>query len=274
MFIFSFIFDIMFLEVRQIMNKKKKRATAIAIFLFMLVALEVVYIFNELYTESAITNEPKITDAIKFKEEYESLNGNKTSNGSTIRSLLIDEDNPMIYATEDDIVKMIDNKETFIVYFGFASCPWCRSVLTSLLDSAKENNIDKIYYVDVLNIRDKYELNDKNKAVRTVEGTKGYMELLDRLGDVLDDYSPLTYKTKKNKTKEVEIGEKRIYAPNVITVKNGKAMSNESAIIADLVDPYMELTDEMKCEMKEKFKCLFDTLKSEEVVCEIDTQKC
>ncbi|MCH5167077.1 MAG: hypothetical protein J1F35_04205 [Erysipelotrichales bacterium] len=256
------------------MNKKRKLATAIAIFLFMIVALEVVYIFSELYSENEVPTDPVITDAVKFKEEYESLNGTKNANDRTIRSITIDEDNPFIYATEDDIVKMIDNKETFVVYFGFTACPWCRSILESLITSAKENNITKIYYVNVLDIRDKYELNDKNKAIRTVEGTEGYYALLDRLGSVLDDYSPLTYKTSKNKTKEVKIGEKRIYAPNIVTVKNGEAVSMETAIVDSLVDPYMELTNEMTCEMKEIFKCLFDTLNDDVEVCEIDAQKC
>jgi len=256
------------------MNKKRKTATAIAVVLFMLVALEIVYIFSELYTESDIPDNQTVTDSIKFKEEYEALNGTKNSNGQQIRSILIDEDNPLIYAEAKDIVSMIENKESFIVYFGFANCPWCRSVIPSLITSAKENNVTKIYYVDVLSIRDKYELNDKNKAVRTTEGTEDYYKLLSLLDPVLDEYTPLTYKDKKNKIKKVKINEKRIYAPNVIAVKNGEAKLNESGIIDALDDAYMELTDEMKCEMKERFRCLFDVLKEDNQVCEIDSQKC
>lgn len=256
------------------MNKKRRRATAIAIFLFMLVALEVVYIFSELYNENEVPSDPVVTDAMKFKEEYESINGVTSTSGQTIRTISVGDHNPFIYSTAEDIVKRIENKETFVVYFGFSSCPWCRSVLESLIASAKENNISKIYYVDVLSIRDTYELNDKNKAVRTVEGTEGYYKLLELLDDVLDDYEPLTYKNSKKKTVKVKIGEKRIYAPNIITVKNGEAMSMESGIIDSLKNPFMELDDGMICEIKEKFKCLFDTLKEEVYVCEVDSQKC
>lgn len=256
------------------MNKKRTVATAIAVVLFMLVALEIVYIFSELYTENDINSEPTITDSIKFKEEYEALNGTSDANGTQIRSILIDEDNPIIYANESDILSMMDNKESFVVYFGFTSCPWCRSILTSLISAAKENGITKIYYVDVLNIRDKYELNDKNKAVKTVEGSEGYAKLLEALNPVLDDYSPLTYKDKKNKTKKVKINEKRIYAPNVVTIKNGTPVALETGIIDTLTDSHMEITDDMKCEIKERFRCLFDTLKEESIVCEIDTGKC
>ncbi len=98
------------------MNKKRKRATVIAVILFMLVALEIVYIFSELYIENDINNGSTITDSIKFKEEYEALNGMKDANNLQIRSILIDEDNPLIYAKALDIVSMIENKETFIVY--------------------------------------------------------------------------------------------------------------------------------------------------------------
>ncbi len=256
------------------MNKKRKAATAIAVVLFMLVALEIVYIFSELYTENDINSVPTITDAIKFKEEYEALNGVSNANGVQNRSILIDEDNPLIYANENDILSMIENKESFVVYFGFSACPWCRSVIPSLISAAKENGITKIYYVDVLNIRDKYELNEDNKAVRTVEGTEGYYKLLQAMDSILDDYAPLTYKTKKNKTKKVKINEKRIYAPNIIAVKNGNPVALEDGIIDELTDSHMDLTDEMKCEIKERFKCLFESLKEDNIVCDIDTGKC
>lgn len=256
------------------MNKKRKTATAIAVVLFMLVALEIVYIFSELYAENDINNEPTITDSIKFKEEYEALNGVSNSNGVQNRSILIDEDNPIIYANENDILSMMENKESFVVYFGFSACPWCRSVIPSLINAAKESQVTKIYYVNVLDIRDKYELDDKNKAVRTIEGTEGYYKLLDALDSVLDDYAPLTYKTKKNKTKKVKIDEKRIYAPSVVAIKNGKPVALEDGIIDALTDSHMDLTDEMKCEIKTRFKCLFDSLKQDNLVCDIDTGKC
>ena len=175
----------------------KKRAIAFVLVLFLFVAFAIIYIFSELYSESEVP-EVVITDAIKFKEEYEKVNGD-TQGDKTVRELIINKKNPFIYATADDIVKKIDNKETFVVYFGFALCPWCRSVLPSLIDSAAENSIDTIYYVDVLNIRDKYELDENNKAVKTVEGSEGYYKLLEKLDSILEDYSPLTYQTKKGK---------------------------------------------------------------------------
>lgn len=251
----------------------KKRALAIVICLFLLVAFCIVYIFSELYTESEIPT-PSNKDALKFKEEYESLNGTSAGKDQVIRSLSISEDNPFVYKTADDIVEMIDNKETFVVYFGFSTCPWCRSVLESLIESAKINKVDTIYYVDVKNIRDKYELDKNHKAVRTVEGSEGYYKLLDRLDSVLENYSPLVYTTKKNKIKEVKISEKRIYAPNVIVVKDGKPLMMEEGISSKQESAYMDLTDEIKKDSIYKFNCLFELLISEDYTCSCEDQKC
>lgn len=247
----------------------KKRAVVFVVVLFLFVALGIVYIFSELYTESEAPEE-KVTDAMKFKSEYESVNG-ETQGDYKIRELSISKKNPFIYKTAEELVELIEDKKTFVVYFGFADCPWCRSVLPSLIESAKENNIDTIYYVDVKNIRDKYELDEKNKAVRTVEGTDAYYRLLELLDPVLSEYAPLTYTTKKNKTKKVTIEEKRIYAPNIVVVKNGNALQLETGTPETLTDPYMELTDGINNEIKCLFDCLFETMTEDDNVCSADT---
>ena len=81
----------------------------------------------------------------KFREDYETLNGEKTPDGNnTYREINIDYNNPMTYSSFKEVLDKINNKDTFIVYVGFSACPWCRSVLPYVLESAKENKIDKI----------------------------------------------------------------------------------------------------------------------------------
>lgn len=252
---------------------KKKRTVVFVICLFLLVTLGIVYIFSELYAEHDIPI-TTVTDAYKFKNEYESVNNNDLDNGKKVRALSIADNNPFVYKTPEELVKMIEDKKTFAVYFGFNTCPWCRSVVTSLIDSALEKDVKKVYYVDVKDIRDVYELNDKNEAVRTKEGTDAYYRLLELLNPVLSDYTSLKYETKKGKTKEVKINEKRIYAPNVVIVKNGEAVSMESGIVEELVDPYMELDDGIKCKIKEVFNCMFDKLTTDSNTCSIDEKSC
>lgn len=201
-------------------------------------------------------------DSIKFKEEYESKNGEKTKSGKENRKVSIPKDNPFIYSTAEEISEKIDNKETFIVYFGFSTCPWCRSVIEELIKCAKDYNTEKIYYVDILDIRDTKEINNDGKIETTKKGTKGYNELLTKMNNVLEDYT-----LKNENDEEVAIEEKRIYAPNLVAVVDGEATKMETGISDKLTDPYMELTDEIKKDTYNKFKCIFECLEKEESMC-------
>ena len=82
------------------------------------------------------------SDAIRFKNDYESLNGvENEDNGKEFRSINILEDNPMVYKEAGDIIDMINNKESFVVYFGFTRCPWCRSIVSTLIEVANDYNV-------------------------------------------------------------------------------------------------------------------------------------
>lgn len=214
--------------------------------IFVVIALVLLLII----TGCNFEKDEKISDALRFKEEYESINGNKIEGSDKhVRSISIPKDNPFVYADSSDILTMMDNNETFIVYFGFNSCPWCRSVLPTLLEVAEDLDLEKIYYVDVKDMRDTLAVNEKGKVYTVKEGTEGYIGLLSRLDNVLEDYT-LTYKGK-----EIKTGEKRIYAPNVVSVVNGEAKELETGIGENLTDPYMELTDKIETEIYNKFNC-------------------
>ena len=167
----------------------------------------------------------------------------------------ISKDNPIIYKTADEISDMIDNKETFVVYFGFPSCPWCRSMLETLFKVAEDNKISKIYYVNVLDIRDVKELDENNEVKTTKKGTNGYNKLLERLSDLLDDYELATDDDNK-----ISTGEKRIYAPNVVAIVNGKPTKLVEGISEKQTDPYQELTEKMKDDMYNQLECVIKCL--------------
>lgn len=198
-------------------------------------------------TDKTLTAKQK--EALKFKEEYESLNG-KSNNNRKYRKVTISEDNPMRYKSATDIVKMIEDKKTFIVYFGFDSCPWCRSVIPTLLEVAKDLEIDTIYYVDVKEIRDILKLGEDGEIITEKKGDESYYKLLELLDPVLEEYT-LT----DEDGKEIDTKEKRIYAPSVVSVVDGKAVELETGISDDQTDGYMKLTEKMKKDTYNKFKC-------------------
>lgn len=198
-------------------------------------------------------------DALKFKEEYEKINGDKTSySDNKYRTLKIDKNNPYVYSNAKEILEKINNKETFYVYFGSSYCPWCRSVIEKSIESAQKNNIKKIYYVDIWNgfhneiLRDTYKLNDKNEAEKEKDGTKEYYKLLEKFDNLLEDYTLTT-----DDGEEVKVGEKRIFAPDFIYVENGVAKRITSATSENQKDADAKLTKEILKDEEKSFDNFF-----------------
>lgn len=195
------------------------------------------------------------TESDKFKKDYESLNGKSSSYGE-YRELNI-EQNPFVFSNSDEIIKMIENKESFYVYFGDKACPWCRSVIEKAINVSKKYSISKIYYINIWDddhneiLRDKYELKD-GKAVKVNDGDKNYSKLLEYFNEFLDDY---TLTDEENNV--INVGEKRIFAPTFIYVENGKAVRETTGISKKLTSPFDELTEEILKDEEKLFNDFF-----------------
>ncbi len=189
-------------------------------------------------------NNQDITDAVKFKNEYESFNGLE-NDYFVYRDLSINESNPFVYTTAEEVVQKLENNETFIVYFGDPECPWCRSVIEEAISSASENSIKKLYYVRIWNgfhneiLRDVYDLKDGKATIKS-KGTDAYYKLLNYFDDLLEDY---TLTDDNNKT--IKVNEKRIFAPSFIFIQNGKATSLIQGISEKQKSYNSELTEEI-----------------------------
>ena len=204
------------------------------------------------------------TDGIKFKEEYEKLNGKKNDQGKKYREITIDSKNKMVYKTTEEVLNLIDKKKSFVLYFGFDTCPWCRSVVPTLASISKELN-QEVYYIDVKDIRDTFELDDDNKPKLVKKGSKDYSKLLEKLEPVLEDYT-LT----DSDNNEIKVGEKRIYAPNIISVINGEAKELTTGISDKQTEGYMKLTKEMEKETYNKIKKVLKKKKDKNSTCDLD----
>ena len=220
-----------------------------------------------LLTLSLLKMPGKITnkDAIKFKEEYENLNGKTNENSKKkYRTVKIDSKNKIVYSNAKEVLKMMEEKKSFVVYFGFDSCPWCRSVVENVSKISKEQDED-IYYVDVKEIRDVYELDDENKPELTKEGDKNYLKLIKKLDSVLKEYTLTT-----DDDNEVKVGEKRIYAPNIVSIIDGSAKELTTGLSDKQTDGYMNLTDEMKQESYKKIKKIVQEVVNHNNTCDLD----
>ena len=192
-------------------------------------------------------------DAKKFKEEYESLNDKENSSGRKYLTINVKEANPVVYKTDAEIAELFD-KGTGLVYFGFKSCPWCRSMIETLISSAEDNNLDTVYYVDIGNIKSIFKV-ENNKLQKTKEGTEAYYKILEALDDYLSDYK-LTDNGKEYDTKE-----KRLYAPTVVAFKEGKIEGFHEGVVSSLTDPYAGLDETQKKELKNIFNEMIGKIK-------------
>lgn len=137
--------------------------------------LIIIVIFGAFFFLKKEDEEPTLTDAQKFSEEYG-----------------ITEDNVFVYRSLSEINKILENG-TGIIYLGFPECPWCKGYIPYLNEVAKSENIEKIYYFDILEDRQN-NTEDYQTTVR-----------------LLDKY-----------LKYDEEGNKRIYVPAVIAVNKGE----------------------------------------------------
>lgn len=106
----------------------------------------------------------------------------------------ITEDNVYVYRTLEEINKILENG-TGLVYLGFPECPWCRGYVPIINEVAKEQGLDKIYYFNIKKDRE--------------DNSKLYQKTVELLSD------NLRYDNE---------GNRRIYAPSLIAVKNGKVV--------------------------------------------------
>ncbi|MEF2663025.1 MAG: hypothetical protein U0M92_01740 [Bacilli bacterium] len=208
----------------------------------------------------------KISDAIKFKNEYEALNElvNENSDEKYV-NVEISEKNPIVYKTGKEILEVLKNEDA-IIYFGFAACPWCRNAVPVLLDIANEMNVEKIYYVDILNIRDTYKFSGSIEPELTKKGTDAYYEIV----KFLDKYLKKFY-VNDDAGNMYDTGVKRLYAPTVVGVKNGKVVGFHEATVESQTDPYEVLTDKQKEELKKEYKTIIEAVNKKDNVCKDNT---
>lgn len=236
------------------MSNKKKYIILGVVCTLLVAALVTLILFLSKYVIDKFQEDSEQKKyALEFKEEYESLNGKEVSEGVYHRSLNIDKTNPYRTVNASDIVEMMNNGETFYVYFGFTSCPWCRSVIETSIKVSKKKNINKIYYVNIYDIRDTLGIDSKGNLKTTKLGSDEYYELLDLMGNVLNDYT-LT----DSEGKEINTNEKRIYAPNFVYVENGKAVRMISGVSSLQTDSREKLSDMIIDDMENMFTKFFE----------------
>lgn len=233
------------------------------------IIITTILLFVFAFCYSNFINVNKERDSVKFKKEYEALNGVVVDDYYKYQKLDIDSNNPIKYSNYDEIFDVIDNKSG-IIYLGFPECPWCRTILPVLFKTANDYKIDTIYYLNILNERDSYEVSDgklvysKDSNGKEKKGTKNYFKLLKKLDKFLEDYT-----VSDKSGKEYEVGEKRLYAPTVVFVKDGEILGIHVSSVDSQKSGFDKLTKDQKDELYSIYESYIIKLKN--LVC---NEKC
>ena len=202
-------------------------------------------------------------DEVKFKNEYEKLNGEKTANGSEYQTLKIDSKNKVKYATLSEAVDFLE-EGTGLVYFGMPNCPWCRGILPTLLEKVNCSCLANLLYVDMTDLRNTFTIQD-DEPVETKKAENAYYRALNILDDYLDNY-----KVTDGDGVEHVLKEKRIYVPLVVAVKDGRVVDAHtgSVTLKSTQTAFDELDDLQKSELGVIFDNMLEALNKENNVCD------
>ena len=185
----------------------------------------------------------------KFKNSYEKYNNKEIEYNNKkykLQSLTIDEENPMVEISKEDIIKKLDSSTSIIIFISPKDYK-SRELIKSLLEIAKSNNCETIYYYDIDKLNDNYK-NNKDKDL--------YNSIIEKLGD--------------NITKTFDDSEEKKLENSTIIFSKDKEIK---LVIEDLTENYeygKKLTTEEKKKLESKINEGFSELNGG--VCEIRQQ--
>lgn len=121
-----------------------------------------------------------------------------------------------------ETIRLFDEKGSAVVYYGYVGCPWCERALPELNKVALKTGI-KIYYVDA----------------SVSPASEDYQSLTGYLGEALST--------------DEETGEKEMYVPFVVGIKNGEVVGSHTALIDgfEIKDDSSQMSDSQKQELQD-----------------------
>ena len=191
------------------------------------------------------------SDAVKIKEEYESLNNTKNENNQRLYpNVVLDENNVFVKSNENEIIDIL-NSEGYI-YFGDYTDAYSRSLISLVDEVSKNNIISKINYFDISTIKDEIALDDLNEPIIKKQGSNSYYKIL----EILDEWLPNYYLINEEGTK-IDTLEKYIVVPTIVVVKDGEIKNLRMGTIESQKTGYDELSSDEVSKIKEELDNLF-----------------
>ena len=168
------------------MSKDRKALIITLNAIILLLSFALIYLNTDLFKKTQVGEviDNNISQNIRFYRDYPN----------------VEQNNVYYYATYDEIVELFTNG-TGIVFFGFPACPWCQVYAPVLAEVARERGVEKIYYLDVREMRE----NNTDEYKKLVEFTQEYLQ-------------------------KDENGNKKIFVPDAYFIKDGKIVGHNNSM--------------------------------------------
>ena len=149
----------------------------------------------------------------------------------------LDEKDTQVFIVSDvkDFLQRLDQKETFVAYFGFTDCPWCNDAISILNAEAKAEGLN-IYYINTR----------PNRWVKANNEIPDYDLLIKRVGQYLG----------KN-----EDDEPYLYVPFVFFIREGEIVSTHQGTVEGYNPSASQIPDGLKGYLQELYEQGFELLK-------------
>ncbi len=158
-------------------------------------------------------------DSVRFSKEYPA----------------VPKENMFVYKSLEESVKILKSGKG-LVYLGFPECRWCQAYVKYLYEVAKDENLEEIYYTNIL------------------EDRKNSTEIYKEAVAILE----------KELLKDNE-GNPRIYVPDITVVNSGEILGhdNETSVVSEEDGtPEEYWTEQRIIDLKARLKEMIDKLQS------------
>ncbi len=135
----------------------------------------------------------------------------------------------------DEVIKLMNDKESFIVFFSYEDCPYCNMIMPYVNEVAEETG-QQIGYINTR----------KDPSWQSNTDIKGYDMVVKYFGDYLQ---------------EDDDGVKHLYTPDIYCIKKGEIVARHDGVIPEEeIDPSRPLTSGQEETLKETLKKKFQTV--------------
>ena len=194
------------------LKKNNYLLTVIATCLMLLIILFTIYL--------AINEKHEVNiETAAFKKEWETFNEKYDTNHNTLKSVIINENINIKYLDPGDAIDFIYN-DTGLLFVGTPDDQASRIAVETLIETALNNGLKNIYYIDVTKYQTDWNIIDGSLKDYV------YDEKYDDLLIALDKYLGVENYKLYDGENEYDTNTKRIGLPNVFAIRKGNLVGN------------------------------------------------